>query len=124
MKRFIMAVAFVLAATVQVQAQTAKNPKWLAFTSVEHNNVEVTGYEVDVVRASDNVVIATLTYAKDQTAVNGAGEVMVEVKVQPVAFGTYYFVARTVAGALKSDNSTPSAIWERSPGSPDKLRLP
>ena len=33
----------------------------------------------------------------------------------------YRFVARAVAGAIKSDNSAPSAEWERAPGPPSRL---
>lgn len=119
MRRVLAAVGFLMALAFITDAQAlVKNPTAITFTSVDHTHAEVTGYEVDIVRAG--VVVQTLNVAKSATTVLPNGDIRVAVNVQPISFGTYTFVARTVAGAVKSVNSTPSDTWERAPGAPSK----
>jgi hypothetical protein len=93
-----------------------KNPSALAFLCPDHAGDDQ--HEIDIVRVSDGVVVQTLL-GGDPPEVGG--EVVVPVNVQPVAFGRYTFRARAVAGLIKSDNSVPSAEWERAPGPPSRL---
>lgn len=95
-----------------------KNPSRVSFVSPDHARVEITGYELDIVGPT-GAVVQTLTVAKSSTAVVGP-DVVVTVNIQPVNFGSYTFRARTIAGAQKSDDSTASDAWSRSPGAPSK----
>lgn len=104
------------------QTPPVKNPTGLAFTSPDHSNPAVSAYEIDFMR-QDNTVLQTVTVPKAQTTLNAAQEVVVTVNVQPVAFGFYTFVARTIAGTAKSLNSPNSDPWERAPGAPSKPRV-
>lgn len=120
MKQFVLALGLVLAAsTAYAQTPPVKNPTAIQFTSADHNLTAVTGYEVDIVR-SDAVVLQTLQVAKTSTTTLPDGSIRVPLNVQPIAFGTYTVVVRTVAGAIKSDSSVPSDPWERVPGRPGK----
>ena len=95
-------------------AQTPiKNPSAVAFLCPDHATDDQ--HEIDIVRVSDGVVIQTIL-GGDPPLV--AGEVVIPVNVMPVAFGQYRFVARAVAGIIKSNNSVPSDVWERAPGPP------
>lgn len=49
--------------------------------------------------------------------------ISVKVNVQPIAFDTYRFVMRAVAGPVKSVQSEPSDDFERVPGPPSKPRV-
>lgn len=101
----------------QAMGQTpVRNPSGIAFLCPDHDRDDQ--HEVDIVRESDGVVVQTLLVG-DPEALPGA-EVVVSVNVQPIALGSYRFVVRAVAGAVKSDNSVPSDIWERAPGAPSK----
>ncbi len=128
MKQFLSVVClvFAMATVAHAQVPAVKNPVGLAFTSSDHNNTAVTGYEIDIVRP-DGTVAQTLTIAKSATTVV-AGEVVVALSVQPIAFGSYTFRARTVAsvpvnGSLVSVNSVPSDSWDRVPGAPSKPKV-
>jgi len=106
---------------VTTSAQTpVKNPTAIWFNSADHDLAAVTGYEVDFLNATTSAVVQTVSVAKASTTKQADGSIRVTMNVQPVAFGTYRFVARTVAGAIKSDNSLATEVWERSPGAPSK----
>lgn len=96
-----------------------KNPSVLAFQCPDHDRDD--SHEIDIVRVADGSVIQTL--AGGDPAADAAGEVTIAVNVQPVAFGQYRFVVRAAAGSVKSDDSAPSAIWERTPGKPTGLMV-
>lgn len=99
-------------------AQTLSNPRSVIFTCPDHAQDDQ--HEIDIVRVSDGVVVATIL-GGDPPATT-AGDVVIPVNVQPVAFGSYRFVARAVAGTLKSANSAPSPTWNRVPGEPTNVR--
>jgi hypothetical protein len=114
----VMLAAFAFAAPAA--AQNVKNPTLVEFTSVDHDNPELTGYELDILR-SDNTVLQTLSVPKSSTTKNASTQVVsFTINVQPIAFGTYVGTVRAVAGAIKSDSSTPSNAFDRSPGAPSK----
>jgi len=94
------------------------NPSGVAFTCPDHD--QDTEHEIDIVRDADGVVIATVLGG--DPPVTTAGEVVITLNVQPIAFGDYRFIARAVAGGLRSVNSAPSAIWHRRPGAPTGVR--
>jgi len=98
---------------IPIAAQTIKNPTAVAFTCPDHARDDQ--HEIDIVRVSDGAVIQTILGGDPDEV---SGEVTVAINVQPVAFGQYQVIVRAVAGLLKSDNSNPSAIWERTPGRP------
>jgi len=106
---------FVALNMFQAPPPAKKNPTVLVFACADHDRDDQ--HEVDIVRDSDGQVIQTLLVGDPPAASNG--DVEVNVNVQPVAFGRYHFVARSVAGSLKSNNSTPSEVWERGPVAPE-----
>src|SRR5688572_21878486 len=108
---------FVLCVIGASAQSPVKNPSLIAFQCPDHDRDDA--HEIDIVRASDGAVIQTL--AGGDPPLTAQGEVEVAVNVQPVGFGQYRFVVRAVAGGLKSENSLPSAIWERGPGKPTNL---
>lgn len=122
MKRTILMVLLVLFGAAAAQAQTppVKNPRGVQFTSVDHNNASTTGYELDIKAEATGTVIQTLAVTKANTIVLPNGDIQINVNVQPIAFGDYRFVARTVAGTIKSADSVPSDVWTRAPGAPGK----
>ena len=113
----VIALIFVVPAVAS--AQVVRNPSAVSFTSPDHDNPELTGYEVDFVKA-DGTVVQTIVVPKAQTQKMADGEIWVTVNVQPVSFGAYTFTARAVAGAIKTPTSEPSDTWERQPGTPSK----
>lgn len=122
MKHALLAIAalVVLAAPVAAQTTPPRNPTAIAFTSEDHDNPELTGYEVDFVRNVDQVVVQTVVVPKASSTRLSTGEIGVTVNVQPTAFGTYTFTVRAVAGAVKSGTSLPSEVWQRAPGAPGR----
>lgn len=125
MKKILLAlVAFLLVSTA-AYAQTVRNPTAAEFNSPDHGNPAVTSYEFDI-STSTGGVVQTITVPK-ASVVLVSGELgavgalyRININVQPVAFGTYVSVMRTVAGAIKSEDSSVSNVWERSPGAPSK----
>lgn len=114
-----LALGLSLCASLPAAAQTPiKNPAALVFACPDHAGDDQ--HEIDIVRVSDGVVVATVL-GGDPPA-NAAGDVVIPLNVQPIAFGLYRFVARAVAGTVKSDNSLPSEVWERAPGRPTNVR--
>lgn len=105
-----------------VEAQAIKNPSALAFTSADHDVATVTGYEIDITNATTGALVQTITVLKANTTKLPTGEIRVTLNVQPVSFGTYRFVARTITSTatIKSDNSVSSDTWDRAPGAPSK----
>ena len=94
-----------------------KNPTALSFTCPDH--AVDTGHEVDIVNAQ-SAVIATLTIG-DPAEV--AGKVIAKINVQPIAFGAYTLKVRALVQpsngpAVKSDDSGPSNVWERTAMTP------
>src|SRR3989337_1066418 len=88
----------VLLSAVSLSAQgPPKNPSQIAFFCPDHDRDDQ--HEIDVVRVSDGVVIATLL----------GGD--------PPLPGT----EGVVAGPLRSANSDPSEVWERVPGRPSGI---
>lgn len=96
------------------QAVPIKNPSGIAFTCPDHDRDDQ--HELDIVKESDGSLLQTLLLGDPPAS--ATGEVVGSINVQPIAFGQYRFVLRAVAGALKSENSLPSDIWERVPGRP------
>lgn len=97
----------------QAAGPMKKNPRQVGFKCPDHAVDDQ--HEVDIVDASTGVVTQTILIG-DPPADPVTGEVVGNVNVQPVKFGTYYFVVRVVAQGLKSDNSLPSEQWQRAPG--------
>jgi len=95
-----------------------KNPASIQFTSPDH--ALLTDYQIDFVTAA-GAVIQTLTVPVAQVTVLPTGEILIALNVQPVAFGTYTFVVRSVAGPDISENSEPSEPWQRVPGAPSQI---
>lgn len=114
--RLGVVVGLLLASGVSVAQQPIRNPSAVAFLCPDH--AQDTEHEIDIVRVSDAQVVATLLGG--DPPLNAQNEVVVPINVQPIAFGQYQFVARAVAGTVKSANSVPSDIWERTPGAPSK----
>lgn len=106
-----------LAAFLQVPAIV--NPSKVLFTCPDHD--QDTNHEVDIIDAVSGAVESTLLVG-DPVA-NAAGEVVITLNIQPIKFGSKRFVVRAVAGAEKSENSVPSDLWRRSPGSPGKATV-
>ena len=129
--RALVIVLAVLLMPAFASAQS-RNPRAVEFGSLDHNLPEVTGYEVDIIRVSDGAVVQTLQIGKATTTVVGSElcdgvacpSVRASVNVQPVAFGMYRMVARTVAGTIESVDSNPTADWLRAPGPPSAPRVP
>lgn len=122
MMRFILMAwtVLVLFCAAPASAQTLiKNPSGLIFTCPDHALDDQ--HEIDIVRQADGVVVQTLLVGDPPADVNG--DVVVKVNVQPVAFGSYVFRVRAVAGTIKSDTSDPSPIWERAPGKPTNVQV-
>lgn len=111
---------FFVLAGVSYGQTTIKNPSGLAFTCPDHSLDD--NHEIDIVRESDGTVVQTLLVGDPSTDPT-TGEVIVTVNVMPVTFGRYRFIVRSVASGVRSDNSTPSDIWERAPQSTGKPRI-
>lgn len=118
----VLGIIAILATATFVLAQIppVKNPTAVSFTSVDHANAAVTGYEVDIVVNSTNAVLQTIAVAKSATTVLTNGDIRIGLNVQPIAFGTYRIVVRTIAGTVRSSDSVSSDPFERSPGAPSK----
>lgn len=98
-----------------LQTPPVVNPRAVVFTCPDH--AQDTGHEIDVVDASGTVI---QTIQGGDPAEDAAGEVRVELNLQPVAFGSYTLRVRATAGTLKSPDSVPSDVWFRAPGQPGK----
>lgn len=121
----ITATTLLLINSTAAAAQT--NPGTVEFTSADHAAVEVTGYELDIRFCSTPTtctsVIQTITIAKSAVtpiASTNPQQYRASINVQPITFGSYAGVMRTVAGAIKSADSVPSDIFVRAPGPPSK----
>lgn len=99
------------------QTPPVKNPTAVQFTSADH--AAATGYEVDILVASSGSVLTTLTLGKGTVQTDGT--ILLNLNVQPIAFGSYRLRIRTVAGTFKSVDSVLSDVWERVPGAPTAL---
>jgi hypothetical protein len=117
MSRLVLCVLFLLI-PMSVWGQTVvRNPRSVTFTCPDHAQDD--NHEIDIVRASDGVVVQTIT-GGDPPA-DAEGMVTIALNVQPVAFGTYTVRVRAVAAGIKSDASDSSDVWERAPGKPTGL---
>ena len=97
-----------------------QNPSGIAFTpSSDHANI--TAYEAEIRTSPGGAVIQTLNLGKPGP--NTQGEIVVAMNAQPIAFGSYVIVVRSIAGTVRGPVSTPTDIWERAPGAPSKLRV-
>lgn len=108
-------------------AQTANNPTAVEFQSPDHSDPAVTGYELDLKACTSPTtctnVIQTITISKaNVTLVTGTNPQVYRatINVQPITFGSYVGVMRTVAGTIKSSDSAPSDTFNRVPGAPSK----
>lgn len=108
------------------------NPSSVEFESPDHNVAEVNGYELDILVCSNpptctnQSFIQTIQIAKSnvtQIGTNPATNAPIysaSLNLQPIKFGSYVGVMRTVAGAVKSVNSDASSVFVRVPGPPSK----
>lgn len=120
MKILLPFLAVLLFATA-VSAQTRiQNPSGLSFTA-SPDHATLTNYEADLVRVSDTSVVQTLNIGKPTPDANGVCSV--PLNVQPVAFGSYVVVMRSVAGGVKGPDSQPSEVFDRAPGAPSKVTV-
>jgi hypothetical protein len=111
-----MMIELLLAGAMLQAVPNVKNPTAVSFKCVDHDRD--TGHDILIV---DNATGTTLqTIAGGDPALDVNGDVTIPLNVQPVAFGTYHIKVRVLAGALSSDLSTPSNVWERVPGAPSK----
>jgi hypothetical protein len=108
--------AATILALALLQTGNVKNPRTIEFVCADHATDDQ--HEVDIVRNSDGVVIQTVLLG-DPVAVSGV--VTATINVQPVAFGTYFVRVRAVAGALKSEDSVSSNLFDRVPGAPSSV---
>lgn len=99
------------------QVPAVKNPTALSFTSIDH--AMASGYEVDIVTSTG--VLQTIVTGKGTQ--DAAGIVTLILNVQPIAFGTYTFRIRAVAGKVESLDSPSSDPWDRVPGPPGKATI-
>lgn len=110
---------------VAMQIPPVKNPRHVILMCDDSQNVtltcadakQVTSYELDILRP-DLTVVQTLTVPA--VPPDASNQIDLPVNVQPTAFGSYTFVARAVAGSIKTSNSPNSDPWERAPGPPSK----
>jgi hypothetical protein len=118
MRIVIVGLALVLV-PVLAGAQT-KNPTRAIFNPGPDNGIAV-GYEIELFTVQ-GASIQRFTFPPQTPDV--AGDVTVSLNVQPIAFGTYYGVARLLLpGGLKSPDSSPSDPFVREAGPPSKPRF-
>lgn len=104
-----------------VSAQTpppdVDNPSAVTFTpSPDHAAIE--SYELDIVRP-DGTVLQTLNIAKPTP--DATNTCTANINVQPVAFGTGYWVQiRAKAGTAQSESVVSLNKFNRKPGGPSK----
>ncbi len=129
MRNVVFALLALLAVVTSASAQTApvKNPSTLIFeVSPDHDHPDALGYEADIVRTTDDVVIQTINVGRPTPDANR--DASVPINVQPVAFGEYYVVLRFIAVSptgvrTVSENSERSNTWQRVAGPPRRPRL-
>lgn len=109
-----MIIEVMLAAVLMQQPAPVKNPTRVEFTCQDHDRDD--NHEMDIIRTSDGVVIQTIQLGDPAPDANGV--IRANVNVQPIAFGEYTARVRAVAGVIRSDNSTDSNLFQRSPGTP------
>lgn len=116
--RIVLVLLIVLLARVTAQTPpVVGNPVAVEFEFLDW--AQATGYEVDIVEQTTKVVQNTLKYGPSP-ALPGTITIHLDVNVQPMAHGTYVFVARGVTKAGLTPNSVPSDPWQRVPGPPGK----
>lgn len=128
MKRFLLtACLLIILFPSFAKAQAVTNPSAVEFTSADHTDPAVTGYELDLKVCTSPTactsVIQTINISKaNVTSVTGTNPQVYRaaINVQPITFGSYVGVMRTVAGTIKSADSTPSDPFNRVPGPPSK----
>lgn len=129
MKRYWLIGLFALAFATPAAAQSApiQNPGTVIFTpSPDH--ATITSYKVELVNSS-GTVIQTLDIGKPAPCTASCpvgvavGEAFAAINVQPITFGSYTAVMRSVAGAVVGPPSPASDIWERAPGAPSKPKM-
>jgi hypothetical protein len=93
-----------------------KNPTTAEFDCPDHDLDD--NHELDIISVvgTNRVVIQTISLG-DKPA-DADGKVRFALNLQPIAFGDYVARARAVAGAIKSDDSADSNLFQRVPGKP------
>ena len=99
-----------------------KNPTKVEFDCPDH--AVDTGHEMDIINAA-GTVLQTLSLG-DPAMV--AGKVVAPINVQPIAFGAYTAKVRVVVQPasgppVKSEDSGPSNVWERTAMQPVSVTL-
>lgn len=106
----------VTASPVLAQVPPIKNPVGITFTPSPDHAI-LTSYEADIL-ATTGAVVQTLSLGKPVP--DAQNVISVNLNVQPITFGTYTIVVRSLAGALTGPPSLPTDPWERVPGAPSK----
>lgn len=116
----IFSVILLIVGLATVRSQVViKNPTGIEFDSIDHNLA--TSYEWDIRTEPGNVNVQTLTFSNNPPIPLVNGKVVIKINVQPISFGRYRFVGRTVVNSVKSDDSMSSDVWERAPGAPSSI---
>lgn len=123
----IVALLFLTAAPAWAQSAPIQNPSLIVFTpSPDH--ATISSYQVVILDAKD-AAVQTLDIGKPNPcsascpAGVAVGEASAAINVQPVAFGRYTVVMKSVGGGITGPASPPSDVWERAPGSPSKPKV-
>lgn len=106
--------------TIFAQGTQIVNPTGLAFTCPDHVVGTNHTHEIAIVNEDSGDAIQTII---DPSAPLINGEVVVNLKLQPIAFGRYRFVAYSVINGIKSAASEPSDLFLRAPGPPSRLTI-
>lgn len=99
-------------------APTVGNPVAVEFEFTDW--MQAVGYEVDIADATTLAVRQTMKFSAIP-AITNTITIHLAVNVQPVAMGTYVFIARGVMpNSLVTPSSEPSDAWQRLAGPPGK----
>ena len=124
---FAFAFLFLIAGNASAQAAPIQNPGLVVFTPSPDHAV-ITSYKVEIINAA-GAVLQTLDIGKPAPCVTACptgvavGEASAAINVQPITFGTYTVVMRSVAGGITGPPSPASDAWERAPGAPSKPKV-
>ncbi|MGH2667509.1 MAG: hypothetical protein ACRDH5_00025 [bacterium] len=103
-----------LSATHAQPPAPVKNPRGVTWAGCpDHDRDD--NHEVGIFDAASGASVQVLSVG-DPALTDGAYPALVN--VQPIAFGRYVFRVRALVGALASDWSEPTEVWERAPGKP------
>jgi hypothetical protein len=108
-----MLLALLLAATMQTTANV-KNPRNIEFTCPDHARDDEHGVNI---YKSDGTLVQTIVIGDPVAGADGI--VRATLNVQPIAFGTgFYVTVHAIAAGAFSDESAHSNLFDRVPGSP------